>query len=186
MDNQLNIEEIQNVLAKAEQLYTEHEISEALDDMATAISIRLQDKHPLCLSVMIGGLIPTGQLIPRLNFPLEIDYIHASRYQGATSGSDLHWIKYPNISLQDRTVLVIDDILDEGLTLQAIIKYCKEAGAKDVLTAVLIEKQLDSRSGLQYADFTGLTVPNRYVFGYGMDYQGQLRHVAGIYAAHGL
>ncbi len=186
MDNQLTLEEIQSVLAKADQLYTESELSESLDDMATAISMHLQDKHPLCLSVMMGGLIPTGQLIPRLNFPLEIDYIHASRYQGATSGNDLHWIKYPNISLQDRTVLVIDDILDEGLTLQAIKKYCIEVGAKEVFTAVLIEKKLEQRAGLQYADFTGLSVPNRYVFGYGMDYQGQLRHVPGIYAVHGL
>jgi hypoxanthine phosphoribosyltransferase len=187
MKTQLDIETIQNVLAKADQLYTEREISDALDEMAETISPRLQDKHPLCLSVMIGGLIPTGQLLPRLNLPLEIDYIHATRYRGATSGSDLHWKKYPSASLQDRTVLVIDDILDEGLTLQAIVKYCQEAGAREVLTAVLVEKQLDKpRPGLQQADFTGLTVPNRYVFGYGMDYQGQLRYVPGIYAVHGL
>ena len=186
METQLKIEEIQNILAKADQLYTEREISDVLDEMAANIELRLQDKYPLCLSVMTGALLLTGQLLPRLNFPLEIDYIHASRYRGATSGSDLHWIKYPSISLQDRTVLVIDDILDEGLTLQAIVKYCQEAGAQEILTAVLVEKQLDNRPGLPKADFTGLIVPNRYVFGYGMDYQGQLRYVPGIYAAHGL
>jgi len=186
MDNQLNIEEIQNVLAKADQLYTSDEVSVALDNMVVDIQQRLSDQHPVCLSVMIGGLILSGQLLPLLNFPLEIDYIHATRYRGTTSGSDLHWMKYPNISLQNRTVLVIDDILDEGLTLQAIVKFCEEAGASQVLTAVLIEKELDNRPGLQQADFTGLTVPNRYVFGYGMDYQGQLRYVQGIYAVHGL
>jgi len=186
MENKLDIEEIQNVLAKAELLYTEREVSNALDGMAEAISQRLQDKHPLCLSVMIGGLIPTGQLLPRLNFPLEIDYIHATRYRGTTSGRDLHWHAYPSTSLQDRTVLLIDDILDEGLTLQAIIKYCQQAGAEEVLSAVLVEKQLKQRPGLQQADFAGLTVPNRYVFGYGMDYQRQLRYVPGIYAVHGL
>lgn len=187
MENQVEIEKIQTILAKADELYTEREISNALDDLAEGISQRLQNKYPLCLSVMIGGLIPTGQLLPRLNFPLEIDYIHASRYRGNTSGSDLHWIKYPNISLENRSILVIDDILDEGLTLQAIIKYCQQAGAEEVFTAVLIEKTLDKqRIGIQHADFTGLTVPNRYVFGYGMDYQGQLRYVPGIYAVHGL
>ena len=187
MENQLDIEEIQNVLVKADQLYAEREVSDALDDMAEAMCPHLQNKHPLCLCVMIGGLVPTGQLLPRLNFPLELDYIHATRYRGTTSGSDLQWIKHPSISLQNRTVLVIDDILDEGLTLQAIVKYCQEAGAKEVLTAVLVEKELGKqRPGLQEADFTGLTVPNRYVFGYGMDYQGQLRYAAGIYAAHGL
>ncbi len=186
MQNQFDIETIQNVLAKAEQLYSEREVSDALDDMAVAINQSLQDKFPLCLSVMIGGLMPTGQLLPRLNFPLELDYIHATRYRGATEGSDLHWIQYPKTSLHDRIVLVIDDILDEGLTLQEIVKYCQEAGAQEVLTAVLVEKQLKSRVGLQHANFTGLTVPDRYVFGYGMDYQGQLRYVPGIYAVHGL
>jgi len=176
----------ETVLAKAEQLYTEREISDTIDEMAAEINQQLQDKLPVCLSVMIGGLIPAGQLLPRLNFPLEIDYIHATRYKKATTGSDLDWIKYPSISLENRTVLIIDDILDQGLTLQAIVKYCLEAGAKEVFTAVLVEKELEQRSGLQNADFTGLIVPNRYVFGYGMDYQGQLRYVPGIYAVHGL
>ena len=176
----------ETVLAKAEQLYTEREISDTIDEMTAEINQQLQDKLPICLSVMIGGLIPAGQLLPRLNFPLEIDYIHATRYKKATTGGDLDWIKYPSISLENRTVLVIDDILDEGLTLQAIVKYCLEAGAKEVFTAVLVEKELEQRAGLQKADFTGLTVPNRYVFGYGMDYQGQLRYVPGIYAVHGL
>ena len=186
MKNQLKIEEIQNILAKAEQIYTEREVIEAYDEMAVAINKRLQDKYPLCLTVMLGGLIPAGQLLPRLNLPLEMDYIHASRYRGTTSGSDLHWLKYPTTSLSERSVLIIDDILDEGLTLQAIVKYCKEAGAQEVLTAVLVEKQLDNRPGLPQADFAGLTVPDRYVFGCGMDYQAQLRYIAGIYAVHGL
>jgi hypoxanthine phosphoribosyltransferase len=117
---------------------------------------------------------------------VEIDYIHVSRYQGATRGSNLQWIKLPSLSLEGRTVLIIDDILDEGLTLQAIVEHCFEKGAREVRTAVLVEKQLSSRPGLARADFTGLLVPNRYVFGYGMDYQGQLRNVPGIYAVHGL
>ncbi|HAI70104.1 MAG TPA: hypoxanthine-guanine phosphoribosyltransferase [Gammaproteobacteria bacterium] len=186
MENQLSIEEIQNVLAKADLLYASDEVSVALDNMVVDIQQRLSDHYPVCLSVMIGGLIFSGQLLPLLDFPLEIDYIHATRYRGSTSGRDLHWMKYPTISLENRTVLVMDDILDEGMTLQAIVKYCKEAGAHQVLTAVLVEKELDNRPGLQQADFTGLTVPNRYVFGYGMDYQGQLRYVPGIYAVHGL
>ncbi|MFK5971290.1 MAG: hypoxanthine-guanine phosphoribosyltransferase [Candidatus Marithrix sp.] len=186
MTNQLDTEEIFSVLAKADQLYNEQDVLRAIDDMATDINQKLLGKQPLCLPVMIGGLIPAAQLLTRLNLPLEIDYIHASRYRGETSGSELHWVKEPTVSLQNRTVLIIDDILDEGLTLQAIVKYCLDAGAEEVFTAVLVEKQLDSRLGLQQADFTGLVVPNRYVFGYGMDYQKQLRYVPGIYAVHGL
>ncbi|MCK5877211.1 MAG: hypoxanthine-guanine phosphoribosyltransferase [Candidatus Marithrix sp.] len=179
-------EEIFTILAKADLLYNESDILTATDRMATTINQRLVDKHLLCLPVMIGGMIWAGQLLTRLNLPIIIDYIHASRYRGNTSGSILHWLKQPTVSLENKTILLIDDILDEGITLQAISKYCWDAGAKEVLTAVLVEKQLDSRSGLQKADFTGLTVPNRYVFGYGMDYQEQLRQVPGIYAVHGL
>ncbi|MDM8565175.1 hypoxanthine-guanine phosphoribosyltransferase [Candidatus Halobeggiatoa sp. HSG11] len=186
MNDKPNTEEILSVLAKADNLYTEQEILVAIDKMAADINQKLADKQPLCLPVMIGGLILAGQLLTRLNLPLVIDYIHASRYRGNTSGNELHWIKQPTTSLKDETILIIDDILDEGLTLQAIVKYCLNAGAKEIFTAVLVEKQLDSRPGLQQADFTGLTVPNRYVFGYGMDYQEQLRYVPEIYAVHGL
>lgn len=181
-----NLEVIQNILAKADQLYTERQVSDALEEMAVAITEVLYDEYPLCLSVMLGGLVPTGQLLPRLNIPLELDYIHATRYREATQGKELHWLKHPSKNLQGRTILVIDDILDEGVTLQAIVEHCQQAGAKEVRTAVLVEKQHHRRAGLQHADFTGLVVPDRYVFGYGMDYQGQLRYAPGIYAVHGL
>jgi hypoxanthine phosphoribosyltransferase len=177
---------IQNILNKADLLHSEREIQLALDDMAVDIHQRLHTKYPVCLGVMLGGLVTAGQLLPRLNMPLEMDYIHATRYRGATQGGELHWIKQPSVALKDRIVLIIDDILDEGLTLKAIVEYCHQAGAREVLTAVLVEKQLPNRPGLQQADFCALQVPNRYVFGYGMDYQGQLRHVAGIYAVNGL
>ncbi|OQW87981.1 MAG: hypoxanthine-guanine phosphoribosyltransferase [Thiotrichaceae bacterium IS1] len=187
MKTATDIEAIQSVLAKADLLYTEVEITQAIEGMATAIYEQLHDQYPLCLTVMMGGLIFSGQLLPRLNFPVELDYIHATRYRGATQGGELHWLKYPTISLEGRTVLVIDDILDEGITLKAIVDYCyQQAGAKEVYTAVLVEKQLPQRPGLAKVNFVSLTVPNRYVFGYGMDYQGQLRYAPGIYAVHGL
>ncbi len=186
MKTSTDIETIQNILAKADPLYTEREVSQAVEDVASAVYAQLYDKYPVCLSVMVGGLVFAGQLLPRLNCPVEIDYIHVSRYQGMTRGSHLQWIKLPSLSLEGRTVLVIDDILDEGLTLKAIAEHCFEKGAREVRTAVLVEKQLSSRPGLARADFTGLLVPNRYVFGFGMDYQGQLRNVPGIYAVHGL
>jgi len=186
MKDKINIEAVETVLAKAELLCSEREVNQALDDMAASISLKLQYRYPLCLSVMLGGLIPTGQLIPRLNFPLELDYIHATRYRDTTQGGTLQWKKQPTIELTERSILIIDDILDEGLTLKAIVDYCYHAGATEVLTAVLVEKIHDRRQGLPHADFTGLTVPDRYVFGCGMDYQGQLRYVPAIYAVHGL
>ena len=181
-DQQALIEDSQNVLENAELLYTAEEVDLAIEEIGAAISKKLNGSNPLILPVMIGGLILAGRLIPKLNFPLQIDYIHATRYRGNTSGSDLKWFKKPEKSLQDRTVLLIDDILDEGITLAAIIEYCYEAGAEKVLTAVLAEKILTKDKPLKSADFTALSVPDRYVFGYGMDYHEFHRNLTGIYA----
>jgi len=175
------LQEARAMYAKADLLWSRDDVDAALDRMAADITAKLEDSNPLALCVMIGGLIPAGGLLPRLDFPLQIDYIHASRYRGATQGGVLHWIVKPSCSLEDRVVLLIDDILDEGVTLAAIIDYCKAAGAREVYSAVLIEKLHDRKNGLQ-ATFKGLDVEDRYVFGYGMDYKGYFRNAPGIYA----
>ncbi len=181
-DQQSILKDSQNALKNAELLFSAEEVEAAIKAMAIAISNNLKESNPLVLPIMIGGLVLAGRLLPQLNFPLQIDYIHATRYRGETSGSELNWLKKPEKSLQDKTILLIDDILDEGITLAAIIEYCYQAGAEQVLTAVLAEKILDKDKPIKNADFTGLTVPNRYVFGYGMDYHEYHRNVAGIYA----
>jgi hypoxanthine phosphoribosyltransferase len=176
------LEDSQNALDNAELLYSADEVENAIHEISIAITNELKESNPLVLPVMIGGLILAGRLIPKLNFPLQIDYVHATRYRGETSSSELNWLKKPEKSLQDKTILLVDDILDEGITLAAIIEYCHEAGAKQVLTAVLADKILDKDKPLKNADFTGLSVPNKYVFGYGMDYHEYHRNSAGIYA----
>jgi len=181
-DQQAILEDSQNVLKNAELLFSADEVEGAIKKMGVAISNDLKESNPLILPIMIGGLVLAGRLIPQLNFPLQIDYIHATRYRSSTSGSELNWIKKPEKSLKDKTVLLIDDILDEGITLAAIIEYCHEAGAKKVSTAVLAEKLIDKDKPIKHADYTGLTVPDRYVFGYGMDYHEYHRNSAGIYA----
>lgn len=173
--------EIERVRAGADCLYTPAQVETAVQDMAAAISERLARRNPLILSVMIGGLIPTAWLLSRLDFPLQVDYIHATRYRNTTSGGELNWLKAPP-ALGGRHVLIIDDILDRGHTLQAIVNACNSTGANEVLTAVLVDKQVERFDSLQRADFTGVTVPDRYVFGCGMDYKGYLRNVPGIYA----
>jgi len=139
----------------------------------------------LLLCVMTGGLVTASELFIRLDFPLQLDYLHATRYQGGTRGSELQWITRPSQDLEGRTVLVVDDILDEGLTLAAILDYCREQGAAAVYSMVLVEKQHDRKASDLKADFVGLPVEDRYVFGYGMDYHGYLRNVRGIYAVEG-
>jgi len=176
-----HLQHIRDTLAHAERIYSQHDIDAAYDRMAAAITARLADSNPLVLCVLVGGLIPAGQLLPRLLFPLQIDYLHATRYQDTTQGGDLNWIVRPRHSLEDRVVLLIDDILDEGVTLAALCDACRTAGAREVYTAVLLDKVHDRKNGLK-ASFTGLEVEDRYVFGCGMDYKGYWRNLPGIYA----
>lgn len=175
------LEEVRQVAAEAECLYTGEQVEAAFDQMAAAITARLADKNPLLLSVINGGIFPASALALRLKFPLEIDAIKAGRYQGETSGSEMRWTLTPGIPLQGRTVLVVDDVLDEGVTLAEIRRWCLAEGAAAFYTAVLVDKRIGRDKPIQ-ADFVGLEADNRYLFGYGMDYKSYLRNWPGIYA----
>lgn len=177
------LEKMKTVLDKSECLHDLAEVENALDRMANAITDKLEHKNPLILCVMIGALIPTGHLLTRLNFPLEVDYIHATRYRGATRGGDLHWLVEPRNPLKDRTVLIVDDIMDGGLTLSAIMDYCQQNGAKEVYTAVMVNKMRQREPGVNFEpDFSGLHTEDKYLFGFGLDYNEYLRNAPGIYA----
>ena len=176
-------EEADAVLARSDMLHDAAAVEAALDRMAAEITDKLAGTVPLVLCVMVGGMIPAGKLLPRLQFPLEVDYCHATRYRGEISGGELLWIARPQINVADRTVLIIDDILDEGHTLAQIIDDVRLSGAREVYTAALVNKIHDRRHANMQADFVGLDVADRYVFGAGMDYKGLLRNLPGIYAA---
>ncbi len=175
------LEEIKHIQATADLLHSEQEVEAAIDKMAQQINIALAECNPLLLCVLNGGIPTFGKLLTRLTMPLTIDTINASRYQNQTSGGHIEWLAKPKTPLKGRTILIIDDILDEGITLAAIYAYCRDQGATAVYSAVLIEKTLDHPKPLS-ADFIGMTVENRYLFGYGMDYKGYLRNTPGIYA----
>ena len=165
----------------AAPIYTLEQVEQALDRMAEQITADLRDTNPILLCVMNGGLMPVARLATRLEFPLWIDYIHATRYRGATTGSDLRWMKRPGEPLHNRSVLVVDDILDEGITLHEIVEFCRAEGASQIRSAVLVKKLHDRCNGF-VADYVGLEVEDRYVFGYGMDYKCYLRNAPGIFA----
>ncbi len=178
--------EIKRIQAEADLIHSPEAVEAAIEKMGREITAVLSDKNPVILCLMIGGIIPTGKLLPLLNFPLQVEYIHATRYRGKTRGGELYWIRKPTISLQDRHVLIVDDILDEGTTLMAMVEECKNNQAKTIRTAVLADKQLDKERSFKKADFTGVMVPDRYLFGFGMDYKEYLRNAPGIYAVKGL
>lgn len=167
----------------SECLYSAEQISAALDTMAEAIN-RHYEKRPeplLVLVVMKGALVTAGTLLPRLIGPVEVDYVHATRYRDNQAGEELHWYHRPRAALSDRHVLLVDDILDQGVTLAAVHAFCMQAGAMDVKAAVLVEKSRQEPPAIQ-ADFKALVVPDRYIYGFGMDNQELDRNLNGIYA----
>ncbi|TBR44998.1 hypoxanthine-guanine phosphoribosyltransferase [Marinomonas agarivorans] len=175
------IEELNQVLQQADCLVSEAQLNTALDKMAAAITEDLADKVPLVVCVMNGGLIPAAALLSRLTFPMELDYIHATRYGMETEGQELEWISYPQISVQNRHILIIDDIFDQGNTLQAIQEWFLQQEAEKVYSATVVNK-LHNRKVDMRPDYIGIDVEDRFLFGYGMDYKGFFRNLQGIYA----
>jgi len=178
---------MQQVMDEADCLFSFAEVEKAIVQMANRISSCLSDQNPVLISVMNGGLVLSGHLLTQLSFPLQVDYLHATRYRNNTQGGQLDWRVRPSLDLHARTIIIVDDILDEGHTLQAIREYCLAQGAASVYTAVLVDKmhQRKAEPGLK-ADFEGLKVADRFVFGFGMDYQGYWRNAPGIFAVKGL
>lgn len=179
-------DEIQRALDEADCLATPAQVEAAIERVAGEVSERLRGSNPLVYCVLNGGLIFTGRLLHKLNFPLELAYLHATRYGAQLHGTELEWKAPPSQSPEGRTVLIVDDILDEGHTLAAIEEHVKQAGAVQVSTAVLVHKchERKARPGMR-ADFTGLELEDRYLFGCGMDVQGYWRNAPGIYALKG-
>jgi len=176
-------DDIQRVMDNAVCLYSESEIEKEIDRVAKEMYEKLHDQNPLFLSVMNGAVIFTGKLITRLNFPLQMDYVHATRYRGEMQGRDLHWLSVPTISLENRVIVVMEDILDSGLTLAAVMDYCIQQNAKKVYSATLVDKNHPRDvDGVKKADFTGLTVDDKFLIGYGLDYKEYFRNLPGIYA----
>lgn len=182
----IDLDEIVKAREEADCLADAGHVEAALERMARDITARVAGTNPLVYVVMNGGLILAGRILPHLPFPLEVGYLHATRYGHELKGALLDWRVRPAHDLRGRTVLVLDDILDEGHTLHAIIEYMRAEGAREVLSAVLTHKVHDRKAypGMR-ADFTGLDVADRFLFGCGMDYKGYWRNAPGIYAVKG-
>lgn len=170
-----------DILEQAELLRTAEEVQAALQRVAREINHGLAEKNPLVLSVMGGAVVFSGQLLPLLNFPLDFDYVHVSRYGDARTGGAMRWKVEPHESVRGRVVLLVDDILDEGHTLHALQQRVLELGALRCYSAVFADK-LHGRLKPVHADFVGMELPDRFVFGYGMDIDGLWRNLPAIYA----
>lgn len=176
------LDEVRRVRATARCIHEPAVVDAALDRMAAAISADLAEANPVVLCIMNGGLMLTQALLSRLDFPLTLDYLHATRYRGGTRGGEIDWRRAPSAALAGRQVLLVDDILDEGITLAAVIAALEALPVAGLQTALLVEKQHARKAPGARADYLGLTVPDAYVFGCGMDYKGYWRNLNGIWA----
>jgi len=173
--------QIKKLVDQAERLFSAQDVENKLEELAQEINRELSESNPILVCIMNGGIVPFGILLPKLTFPCEVDYVHATRYQGNLTGSELKWICGPKISPKGRTVLLVDDVLDEGTTLAAIEKRYRQEGALDVKKALMVIKDRERDMNIEI-EYKGLSVPDRYVFGYGMDYKGYWRNAQGIFA----
>lgn len=169
------------LLEQSDLICSEAEVGAAVERLAGEISERLQNLYPLVVAVMGGAIVFAGQLLPKLRFPLDFDYVHATRYGSALAGGNLEWRVLPSAEIRARHVLVLDDILDGGHTMHAILAHLREQGAAQVYCAVLVDKRIGKHKPV-VPEFVGLEVPNRFVFGCGMDAMGHWRNLPEIRA----
>jgi len=172
------------ILREADLVLDAAGVRATVESIAREITAKLADSYPLVLCVMGGSVVFTGQLLPLLRFPLDFDYMHVTRYDGATRGGTLTWKVLPRHPVAGRTVLVLDDILDEGHTMLAIRERLLGEGARAFHCAVFADKDIGRPKPLT-ADFHGVKLPDRYVFGFGMDVEGAWRNLPEIYALRG-
>lgn len=179
-------DEAQQVRAEAELLHDSVAVERAYARLAQELTRRVAGRNPLILPVMLGGLFAAAEILKRLDFPFQLDYLHATRYRDTTSGGELLWKVAPAAALQGRVVVVIDDILDEGHTFGAIISALRAQEPEELITVALVEKIHDRRAPGVSVDLVGLKTGDRYLFGCGMDYKSYLRQFPAIYAVKGL
>ncbi len=177
----LTAEQAKGVLQEADLIVPPDEVVKCVARVAREVTAKLAESHPLVLSVMGGAVVFTGNLLPQLTFPLDFDYLHVSRYGAGTEGGQLRWITAPRQNIAGRVVLVVDDILDEGITLEAIREHIMAAGAAACYCAVFADKKIAKPKPIA-ADFVGVTLPDRFVFGYGMDIDGAWRNLPAVWA----
>ncbi|MDC8012147.1 hypoxanthine-guanine phosphoribosyltransferase [Tahibacter soli] len=175
-------ETLADALARADLIHDTPALDAAIARVAAELDAALAGERAVFLTVMHGGMLFAAKLALAMKTDMEFDYVHATRYRGATSGADLHWMRQPAATLAGRTVVLADDILDEGRTLKAIRDFCRDRGARRVIVAVLCEKRHGRCVDGIVADACGVEVPDRYVFGYGMDFHEQGRNLPAIWA----
>ncbi len=160
-------------------LYDAAAVDAAVDRVAVELAVRLWDARPVVVCLMNGGLAFTADLLRRFYFDLELDYMHLTRYRH-TQGGEVRFLRKLDRAVAGRSVLLVDDVLDEGVTLRTAQDAIAAAAPAELLTAVLVRKNLGGAGAA--ADYAALDAPNEFLVGRGMDCDGWFRQLSGIYS----
>lgn len=178
----MELERALEVHDTAEVLFENAAVERGIEELAKRVAEEVEDKNPLVLCVMNGGLYLTGQLLRHWDFPMTLDYVHATRYRLKTLGQDVLWKAYPQNSLRNRAVIIVDDIFDQGFTLEEVRSYCLNQGAAYCKSVFLIRKHRECKRAEVEPDFVGLECGDCFVYGAGMDLNGHFRNLSAIYS----
>ena len=173
------MEQAREALANSPEVFSADEVDAAIDRLGARVNDDLAEANPIFLVVMHGGLPFGADLLRRFMHPCDLAYVHVSRYHANTVGGTLSWRQHATASLADRHVLLVDDVLDQGVTLRELRRYCQAEGALSVRAAVLVRKDVPECAS--HAEYIALEAQNRYLFGRGMDYAGYWRNLAAIH-----
>lgn len=158
-------------------LYTQEQIDQRTDELATTLSTKYSDELPVVVPVMTGAMMFAAELMKKLNFKLNIDYVDVSSYEDSSKSSGkVRLLRDLSHDVSGRPVLMIEDIIDTGHTLEFLNKLFASRGAKSVETCSLLDKP-DRREVDVKADYVGFEVPNEFIVGYGLDYDGLYRNL---------
>ena len=166
-----------DLLKNSRVLFNRDEVAAAVQKMADEINEFYAGAPIILVSVLTGAIIPVAWLVTKLKMPVQMDFVHATRYRGGLYGAELEYRVPPRLELEGKNVLIVDDIFDEGHTLAAIKGSVEKRKAGTVKMAALVRKDHDRGLQRDYVDFVGLDVPDVYVFGCGMDAYEEWRHL---------
>jgi hypoxanthine phosphoribosyltransferase len=156
------------------------DIKEAILKIADKINIDLKDKNPLMICVLNGSFMFSADLLKLIQFPCQISFLKMASYEGVVSSGQIKELFGINENIAGRTVVILEDIVDTGITMRNCINQMKNLGAAEVIIATLLFKPQSLKEDIKL-DYVGIEIPNDFIVGYGLDYNGYGRNLPDIY-----
>ncbi len=157
------------------------DIKRAIWQMADKINRDLKDKNPLMVCILNGSFMFSADLMKLVEFPCQISFVKLASYEGMGSTGKVKELIGFNEELKGRTVVLLEDIVDTGVTVENSVEQLLQTGASEVIVATLLYKPQACKRDIKL-DYVGMEIPNDFIVGYGLDYNGYGRNLPDIYS----